>query len=427
MRVLMFGWEFPPQISGGLGTACYGITKGLTGLGAEIVFVMPRLSERIEEPHLKMLSASGVPLLETAHREASAPGIRFWPVESSLKPYGGSGQSKTSFSESIAAAGTTSRLCGDPHCDYGSDMLAEAERYGRAAGVIAAEENFDVIHGHDWMTVYAGIEARRLSGHPYVYHVHALEYDRSGEYINRNVYDIERQGLESADHIISVSQYTKNTIVEKYGIHPDRVTVVHNAAAKMEGRDRKSGDRPHGRKIVLFLGRITFQKGPDYFIEAASMVLKRVPDAVFVMAGSGDMMPEMVEKAARLNLGRHFHFTGFLRGEDVERIYAMSDVYVMPSVSEPFGISALEAMRHDVPVIMSKQSGVSEVAQHALKVDFWDVNELSNKIMAVLTYPALGREMTKRAGEEIDAVHWEAAAEKIMSVYGRVRARGRVP
>jgi glycogen(starch) synthase len=424
MRVLMFGWEYPPRISGGLGTACQGITKGLTGLGTEIVFVMPRIMERIEEPHVKMVSAAYVQMSESHEPDASYRRLMFRSVESKLMPYGGVGKSRGS--EGITAVGTSSRVYGGPQIDYGADMLAEAERYGRAARTISREESFDVIHGHDWMTVHAGIEAKRSSGRPFIYHVHALEFDRSGEHINRNVYDIERQGLESADHIISVSQYTKNTIVERYGIHPDRVTVVHNAAAKMEGRKPYSGDRRTDRKIVLFLGRITFQKGPDYFIEAASMVLKRVPDAVFVMAGSGDMMPEMVEKVARLKMGRHFHLTGFLKGEDVERIYAMSDVYVMPSVSEPFGISTLEAMCRDVPVIISKQSGVSEVVQHALKTDFWDVTELSNKIIAVLTYPSLGREMTKRAGEEIEAVHWEAAAGKIMSVYGRVCGQGRM-
>jgi glycogen(starch) synthase len=296
-------------------------------------------------------------------------------------------------------------------------MFAEAALYGRKAGVLAKEEDFDVIHCHDWMTVHAGMEARRSSGRPFIYHVHSLEFDRSGEHINRRVYDIERQGLESADHIISVSHYTKKMIVERYGIKPQKVKVVHNAVSQKEGRERNHDRKMTDHKIVLFLGRITFQKGPDTFIEAAARVLEKIPSAVFVMAGSGDMMPRMVERVALLRMGRHFHFTGFIRGEEVERIYSMSDLYVMPSVSEPFGISPLEAVLFDVPVIISKQSGVSEILNHALKVDFWDVNELSNKIIAVLTYPALVKEMTDRAREEIAKIQWDAAAEKIVSVY----------
>jgi len=292
--------------------------------------------------------------------------------------------------------------------------------YGRAAGVLAGEESFDVIHGHDWMTVHAGIEARRASGRPYIYHVHSLEFDRSGENINRQVYDVERYGLENADHIISVSHYTKDTIVNRYGINPDKVTVVHNAVSRSEGRIRCRIEKRPGEKIVLFLGRITFQKGPDYFIEAAARVLEKIPNVTFVMAGAGDMMPQMIERVAQLRMGRYFHFAGFLKGDEVERIYAMSDLYVMPSVSEPFGISPLEAMLYDVPVIISKQSGVSEILHHALKVNFWDVNELADKMIGALRHPALVMEMTARSREELKNIHWNAAAEKILSVYRRV-------
>ncbi len=420
MRVLMFGWEFPPHISGGLGTACFGITKGLSKLGTEIIFVLPQQKGSIHESHVRLITANDVPLHEKSETDTLARAVTFRHVESDLIPYAGTGRARTVVLGGISAAGKSSHGTWDLSDDYGSDMLWDAARYGRTAGIIAKKETFDVIHGHDWMTVHAGLEARRFSGRPYIYHVHALEFDRSGENINRRVYEIERQGLESADHVISVSHYTKNMIIERYGINPEKITVVHNAVSRNEVCKRARDGKTMDRKTVLFLGRITFQKGPDYFIEAAARVLEKVPSAVFVMAGSGDMMPRMVERVARLKMGRQFHFTGFIKGEEVERIYAMSDLYVMPSVSEPFGITPLEAMLFNVPVIISKQSGVSEILNHALKVDFWDVNELSNKIIAVLTYPALVKEMTDRSREEIAKIQWNAAAEKILSVYRRI-------
>lgn len=419
MRVLMFGWEFPPRISGGLGTACFGMTEGLADMGAEILFVMPRPGGRSGEPPVKMISAWEARPDDVPGRAAPSPKVAFRTVDSRLRAYGGNGP-EGSFHPGKVDPWVSGPGHSDVSDDYGPDMVAEAARYGRRAGRIAMQEAFDVIHGHDWMTVPAGIEARRLSGRPYIYHVHALEFDRSGENIDRRVYEIERRGLESADHVISVSGYTKNMIVERYGILPDRVTVIHNAVSRPEGGKKYPAGKPSDRKIVLFLGRVTFQKGPDIFIEAASRVLKAVPDAVFVMAGSGDRLQEMIDKVARLKMGRHVHFTGFLRGEDVERIYAMSAVYVMPSVSEPFGISPLEAMVHGVPVILSKQSGVSEIIHHALKADVRDANEWADRIIAVLTRPALGREMTKRAAEELASIHWKGAAEKIMAVYRRV-------
>jgi glycogen(starch) synthase len=417
MRVLMFGWEFPPHISGGLGTACFGITQGLSKLGMEIVFVLPRQKGNIHKSHVRLISANGVPLHDKSETDTFHRAVRFRHVESDLIPYAEKGRAGAFITGKIGVVGESSHGTWDLSDDYGPDMFAEADLYGRKAGVLAKEEDFDVIHCHDWMTVHAGIEARRSSGRPFIYHVHSLEFDRSGEDINRRVYDIEHKGLGSADHIISVSHYTKKMIVERYGIKPEKVTVVHNAVSQKDGRERNHDRKMTDHKIVLFLGRITFQKGPDTFIEAAARVLEKIPSAVFVMAGSGDMMPRMVERVARLRMGRHFHFTGFIRGEEVERIFAISDIYVMPSVSEPFGISPLEAVLFDVPVIISKQSGVSEILNHALKVDFWDVNELSNKIIAVLTYPALVKEMTDRAREEIAMIRWNAVAEKIVSVY----------
>jgi len=414
----MLGWEFPPFISGGLGTACYGITKSLSHQGAEIVFVLPRIKGANRESHVRLISATDIPV--SAGWMEDLPGVDFRPVDSVLRPYLDQEQYRAILHGFRPGGGSSDEenlfLTGD----YGADLMLEAFRYGRVVGKIAGEEDFDVIHGHDWMTAFAGVAASRVSGKPFIYHAHALEFDRSGENINDQVYQVERFGMESAARVIAVSHFTKNTIVNRYGIHPDKISVVHNAVSRDAVQEVNVSGKRKGQKIVLFLGRITFQKGPDYFIEAAAQVLRHRPDVTFVMAGAGDMRPRMIERVAQLGIGRHFHFLGFVSGMQIERIYAMSDLYVMPSVSEPFGIAPLEAMLRDVPVIISKQSGVSEILRNVLKVDFWDVRELANKIVSVLRYPALSREMVERSREALRRIHWENAAEKIMTVYESV-------
>jgi len=418
MRVLMFGWEFPPVVSGGLGTACYGITKALTGLGNPVLFVMPRIELSRPFPLLTLISASDILEAASERKEASfqdplLPSSFDHPLI--LRPYlkarpsGGEHQEPRDWPvESYLAAGE----------GYGVDLLAEVCRYGEAGGLIAARENFDVIHGHDWMTVPACLAARQESGKPFILHIHSLEYDRSGEEINERIYELERFGLEAADKIIAVSHYTKTMIVGRYGIAPEKIFVVYNALSHREaGETYRTRKRDGDDKVVLFMGRITFQKGPDYFIAAAARVLKEMPEVTFIMAGSGDMMPRMVERVAELKIGKRFRFTGFLQGRQVEEAFAGADLYVMPSVSEPFGLAPLEAMMYDVPVIISRQSGVSEVLKHALKVDFWDVDELANKMIAVLKYPPLAGELVEGAREELKNLRWEKAALNILKLY----------
>ncbi|MBN1614190.1 MAG: glycosyltransferase family 4 protein [Deltaproteobacteria bacterium] len=442
MRVLMFGWEFPPHVSGGLGTACFGLTRALTALGHEICFVLPRLKGEGLTSHVELIPASEIPVpagstespLSGFPEAAADPddpykGLQLRLINSILRPYLTEhqyeallyGQDPSLFDDEGAEHETKQgyRILDIPG-DYGPNLIAEVLRYAVVAGVIAESQDFDVIHCHDWMTVFAGIHAKRISGRPLVLQIHATEYDRSGENINRNVYDIERYGMSSADRIIAVSHYTKRIVVERYGIAPERVSVVHNAVTRSEARQAMQIGKDHEKKIVLFLGRITFQKGPDYFVEAAAKVLDIVPGVTFIMAGAGDMTTRMIERVAELGIGRHFHFTGFLQGAEIERIFSMSDVYVMPSVSEPFGISPLEAMMYDVPVIISRQSGVSEILKHALKVDFWDIDEMVNKIVALLKFSALGDEMVERSREELRNIRWEQAAEKVVDLYNQL-------
>ena len=417
MKVLMFGWEFPPVISGGLGRACYGITCALAGLGHEIIFVMPRRGEVPNLPGVTIVSAAEV--LNASSRK----GYGWFRSSASLLPAGTLAvlgpyrRPRHAGAEHRALPPWPAESCLAADDGYGIDLFAEIVRYGDAAAIIAARESFDIIHGHDWMAVPACLEARRVSRRPFILHIHSLEYDRGGDEANREILAQERRGMEEADGIIAVSHYTRDLIVSRYGIPREKVFVVHNAVTAAEGRGRYGVPAAGDERWVLFLGRITYQKGPDYFIEAAARGLKELPEVSFLMAGSGDMMPRMIEKVAELKIGRRFHFTGFLQGRRWEEAFARAALYVMPSVSEPFGLTPLEALMYDVPVIVSRQSGISEVLHHALKVDFWDVDALADKMIAVLKYPPLTGEMVARAREELKNLCWERAAQKIQAVY----------
>ena len=435
MRVLMFGWEFPPHISGGLGTACYGMTQALAKKGAEIIFVLPRAGEGGQNGFLRLESASGTLISEDAAERMLRAGqdvwqenVRFLAVASPLTPY----LTPQDYAESLRWLNRTPDSAdaltrpGAPFTfqlkgGYGPDLMSEVRRFSRLASAIALRENFDVIHVHDWMTYPAGMLAKALTGKPLVAHIHATEYDRSGENINGQVAGIERAGLLAADLVVAVSRLTRQTVIERYGVPPEKVVVVYNAVARHEVERRyEIPPRIRHEKRVLFLGRVTFQKGPEYFMEAARLVLQKIPNARFFMAGSGDMLPRLIRRAGQLRIGHRFHFAGFLRGEQVDRMFALSDLYVMPSVSEPFGITPLEAMLYDVPVLLSRQSGVSEVLEHALKADFWDTRDMADKICAVLRYPCLAAELVKNCREEMKSIRWENAADQLMAVYHNV-------
>ncbi|MDO5483297.1 MAG: glycosyltransferase family 4 protein [Desulfovibrionaceae bacterium] len=437
MRVLMFGWEFPPHISGGLGTACYGMTQALAKKGAEIIFVLPRVGEGEPNGFLKIRPASGTPITTTMQERMSHAGediwqenIRYRAVGSLLFPY----MTPETYEESLR---WMHRAHSDGHEEfrhwsgvpftwqlkggYGPDLMSEVSRYSQLAGAIAMDETFDVIHAHDWMTYPAGMLAKALTGKPLVVHIHATEYDRSGENVNTIVAGIERAGLLAADKVVAVSRLTRKVVIERYGVPPEKVVVVYNAVARHEvERHYEIPPRIRHEKRVLFLGRVTFQKGPEYFMEAARLVLEKIPNARFFMAGSGDMLPQLIRRAGQLRIGNRFHFAGFLRGEQVDRMFALSDLYVMPSVSEPFGITPLEAMLYDVPVLLSRQSGVSEVLEHALKADFWDTRDMADKICAVLRYPRLAQELVRNCREEMKSIRWENAADELMIVYRNV-------
>ncbi|MFR9532736.1 MAG: glycosyltransferase family 4 protein [Rikenellaceae bacterium] len=427
MRVLMFGWEFPPHIAGGLGTACYGMTRGLARNDVEVIFVVPRAYGDEDQRFIKVVNASDV---ETQFGDINSGGedilskLTFIHIDSNMVPYISPEEYKSYHDEFVLSGRktwSTSDVWSQRYTfsgKYGANLMEEVARYAMVAAQVAREleGQFDVIHAHDWLTYYAGIAAKQVSGKPLVVHMHATEYDRSGENVNTQVYDIERTGMSAADRVIAVSNLTRKIVIEKYGIPADRVIAVHNAVRFAE---KEEALPEHGvkDKIVTFLGRITYQKGPDYFVEAAAKVLQRVPNVRFVMAGSGDMMNHIIRRVAALGIADRFHFTGFLRGEDVHKMFQLSDVYIMPSVSEPFGISPLEAMRSNVPVIISKQSGVAEILDYAVKVDYWDVDAMADAIYGFVTYPALGNMFAKKGLEEVTGLKWNNAASKIKKIY----------
>ena len=428
MRVLMFGWEFPPHIAGGLGTACYGIVKGLAYNGVQTMFVMPSASGDEDRSAADIINASDIPVevSSTMNVDDFLDKVQFVHIGTNMVPYLDPAEFHSLVEEDRKRQvrdfsihyGQTYKFSGK----YGSNLMEEVARYAMVGGTIAMTHKgeFDVIHAHDWLTYMAGIAAKRLSGKPLVVHVHATSFDRSSDNnIDTRVYDIEKRGMEAADRVITVSDLTRNIVITKYGIDPSKVVTVHNAV-DFSGRSEMQVERGVKEKVVTFLGRITFQKGPEYFIEAAAKVLKKCKNVRFVMAGSGDMMNRSIRQVARLGISDRFHFTGFLRGAEVQKMFALSDVYVMPSVSEPFGISPLEAMRSGVPSVISRQSGAAEVLKYAFKVDFWDVDAMADEIYALLQYPALADFASKYGYDEVNTLKWNNAAAKIKSVYESV-------
>ena len=502
----MLGWEFPPFITGGLGTACYGLTKALDRQGVDVTFVLPKTIPADGASHVRLVTPGATIERSTGRLPkpvgASSPAIVREPARVPEPPAAdangamtvteheawnrivsefqstrfieipgeypsvyaeSSGSSPARIAEAVrlmrdagwsidrirtlAKSGAFPELTRDPveqaiatalpetadrpkesvgsrgadAADYSGDLLGMADRYARFVLDATRNLEFDVIHSHDWLTYPAGLAVAKLSGKPLLVHVHSTEFDRSGEHPHQQIYNIERRGMHGATRAIAVSMLTKNVCINRYGVNGSKIDVVYNgvdldpAAAGMERIESKD-------KIVLYFGRITMQKGPEYFIQAAKKVLEYMDNVKFVVAGSGDQAQRMIEMAASLGIGNKVLFTGFLRGRDIARVFSMADLYVMPSVSEPFGIAPLEAMSHNVPVLISKSSGVSEVLMHALKVDFWDIEDMADKIIAVLRHPPLSSQLVEHGNFEIRGINWDGAATRTIRCYDRAIA-----
>lgn len=426
MRALMFGWEFPPHISGGLGTASYGLTRGLATIDdMEIIFVVPKAYGDEDQSKMRLIGAGDVPVTKKRLKfENYNKEFEYLEVNSRIAPYVDPEEfwklTREETTGKVKYVQTDIEGKVEFSGKYGPDLLQEIYNYSVVASVIADENEFDLIHAHDWLTYPAGIAAKETSGKPLVIHVHATDFDRSGGNVNPDVYGIEKRGMDAADKIITVSKLTQRTVIEKYGIDPSKVVTVYNAVEPLKEALPVSKESNLPEKIVTFLGRITLQKGPEYFIEAADMVLKKMKNVRFVMAGSGDMMKKMVNLAASKKIMDKFHFTGFLKGDEVFKMLQMSDVYIMPSVSEPFGISPLEAMQSNVPVIISNQSGVAEILTYAVKVDYWDIEAMADAIYGLLNYEGAHEFFKQYGREEVENLKWENAAQNVKEVYDSV-------
>ncbi|HZH71052.1 MAG TPA: glycosyltransferase family 4 protein [Mariniphaga sp.] len=426
MRVLMFGWEFPPHISGGLGTACYGLTKGLVqNKEIKVLFVVPKAFGDEEQTDIDVIGANEIPIikkdLEIINNQEK---VNYIEVNSAIVPYI---DEKQFWTLKKKIKNTQTRLVKTTHGykiefsgKYGLNLIEEIKNYAIVAEYIALENKFDLIHAHDWLAYPAGIAAKRISGKPLIIHVHATEFDRSGGDINPIAYSIERDGMENADKIIAVSNYTKQIIIEKYFIPAEKVITVYNGVEPVLNDKKYSFKKGLNEKVVTFLGRITMQKGPEYFIEAAYLILKKTKNVRFVMAGSGDKMNEMIDRVAQLGMADRFHFTGFLKGDEVTKMFKLTDVFVMPSVSEPFGIVPLEAIQADVPVIISNQSGVAEVLKNAIKIDFWDTYAMADSIFGLLKYPSMALHLKQTGKQEVKQLTWQHSAQKVYDVYKTV-------
>jgi glycosyltransferase involved in cell wall biosynthesis len=424
MNVLMFGWEYPPHISGGLGTASQGLIRGFGSFSdISVTFVLPRTYGDEPDDGMKLVSAGSVVLTGNRlkkyliHREKGSS--KYTPHYSAYSEPG-------KHEETVEGIKSGKKLpeknitAGKPEFTgkYSESLFDEVSWYGLVGAEIAKGGSFDVIHSHDWLTYPAGVEARKVSGKPLVVHVHATEFDRSGINYNSRIFEIEKYGMQVAEMVIAVSNFTRNTIIEQYKIDPVKVVTVHNAVDHVEGKlDHSSVKVSGGERIVTFMGRITWQKGPEFFVQAAQKVLQRMDNVRFVMAGSGDMMGRMMKYAAKCKIADRFHFTGFLKGSDVARMYSMSDLFIMPSISEPFGIAPLEALQRDVPVIISKQSGVAEVLKHAVKVDFWDIDAMADAIYGILNYPALSRHIRSNGNNDVCMLKWSDSAGRVREIY----------
>ena len=416
MKALMFGWEFPPHILGGLGTASYGLTRGMAMQGdMDITFVMPKPWGDEDQSFLKIIGANNTPI---AWRDVTMEMVKS-KVEKFMDP-----QEYFKLRDNIYAdfnyIKTNDLGCIEFSGKYPDNLLEEINNYSIVAGVVARTYDFDIIHSHDWLTYPAGLHSKAITGKPLILHVHATDFDRSRGDVNPVVYNIEKNGMDHADHIICVSNLTRKTVIDKYHQDPSKVTTVHNAVEPLSPEIlaiERITEVPE--KVVTFLGRITMQKGPEYFVDAATQVLKNSNHIRFVMAGSGDMMNKMIRLVADRGISDKFHFTGFLKGKQVYEILKSSDVYVMPSVSEPFGISPLEAMQCGVPSIISYQSGCAEILKNVIKTDYWDVDGMADAIYSICTYEGMEEFLSVEGKKEVDEIKWEYAGQKVRDIYNR--------
>ena len=419
MKILMFGWEFPPHITGGLGTACLGLSKSLSEMNdIDLIMVVPKANHQSNE-NFKLISADKIAIEELLeHKELP---FKYFEIDANLLPYcspeefdllqNSNQNTNTKFIE------TNQQGELQFHNNYDHDIFNEVLKYTVVAHDLAKENDFDLIHVHDWMSFPAGMEAKENSGKPLIAHIHSTEFDRNRNNINPAIYSIEKEGLEAADKVIAVSEHSKQVLVEKYEIEPEKVEVVYNGIEFEQIHDPIKKHKQFEESLISFVGRITSQKGPEYFIKAAYEILKTNRNYRFVMAGDGNLKQKMVELVAKLGISDRFHFTGFLNRNEIRQLFSISDAYVLSSVSEPFGITVLEAISAQVPVIVSNQAGVTEVIQNTIKIDYWNTEALVNSILKITSNKKQTHAMSIEARKELNALSWKKAAIQLHNLY----------
>lgn len=419
MRVLMFGWEFPPHISGGLGTACWGISNSLSKIkDIDLTFVVPK-ADKTNIESFKLLSANQVSLNELQEKK-SIP-FHFFEIDANLIPYTSVEEYDCIQKESdnrydyLIETSKSGTIKFNPN--YGANLFNEVLKYAVAARQIASESSYDIIHAHDWMSFPAGIEAQKQTGQPLIVHIHSTEFDRNRQNINPAIYAIEKEGMLAAETIITVSEYSKQQLIDKYEIDAKKIKVLYNGIDIQKKSNTSKAQKHFEEKLITFLGRITEQKGPEYFIKAAYEILQNNKSYRFVMAGDGNLKPQMVELVAKLGISDRFHFTNFLSTKEVQQLFSISDAYVLPSSSEPFGISVLEAIEYKIPVIVSKKAGVTEVINNLYKIDFGNTNSLADGIIKLTNNNSTSNSLTKNAFEELKKLSWGNAALQLYKIY----------
>lgn len=398
---LMFGWEYPPAHLGGLGVACQGIVRGLLHHGVKVTLVLPHSAA--EEAGVQIIS----PL------SSIASGTDIIGIPTGLQPYDGFTAYGARLQDFDLEDNGISQL-------YGQNLGEEVQRFTDIAVEMTKNVRPNIIHTHDWMTLEAGVKAARHHRRPLVAHVHATELDRTEFHPNPWIFKREVLGLRKADHVIAVSAYTRGLLIREYGIPSDKITVIHNGTFYAGPHKRMTEPRNARHPLVLFLGRLTVQKGAVHFIEAARKVADHNPAARFVVAGEGYLLPQLIEQACRVGLSDRIIFAGRVTSAEARKLYENAACFVMPSVSEPFGLVAMEAITHGAPVVLSKQSGAAEVVHNAMQVDFWDTDKMADCILTVLREEPLRDEMRLQTPRILSNLTWANQGRKILSIYSDI-------
>ncbi|MBA3899172.1 MAG: glycosyltransferase [Bacteroidetes bacterium] len=418
-NILMLGWEFPPVINGGLGIACHDLSVALTEF-ANVNMIIPKAIHGAYHDKLNVIGLNNIDVnsLKDISRKGEYNSFeQLYEVPVNLEPYYSEDdykrEGKAGYITEVIIAGKKFNVF-DIDNLYGGDIMEKVRQFANIATKLSENIDFDVIHCHDWMTMIAGMAIKAKSGRPLVMHIHSLEVDRSGPESKGWLYGLEKLGMETADLLFPVSHFTGENIVKYYGISREKIVPVHNGIRPVDAFKTLS---PYNEKTVLFVGRLTKQKGPEFFLDIASKVLKHRPDVRFVVAGAGEHFKKMLFESSYSNIGNRFHLTGFINQQQLRKLLSFTDVYLMPSVSEPFGLSAVEAAQFQVPCVISKQSGVAEVLPGSLKFDFWDIDKAADYVLNLLNDQVLNQKVINDANENLKNICWTQSAKKVVDQY----------